>query len=424
MIKFKDYLIEAEVAMRGSLSGADSYKTISHVLSYVAPYLSSQQMKSTVENMGAHISDPKKALEKHTPLPDFDKLESTHVLAKKHGDMQPGEAVKATGAHIVDGKVMVSTAKHGDIPLSRLAKPTALKRERTAKKAWGLEDRIAANLGGKSAGSSSASHDFAYPPQAAGEKTKKIKKAKGVIKTTETSEQKNSDPFVKGETKGDTGVMGNAKFVWDKDKGWDIQHSNKNLSEHMKNAHVNGEKVLDYLNRVHSDGIISKGFRAKAPTGMTRKYFDSIGNNSVHIHDMDKDHGTTFTVGEDLKGKTRLGHLSDSDIDSMDGIIDIGKTQNGKTLGFHRPDRSRMRELAALSINDPENHRSLTNEAHAQEFMKHVDSLSKQQTQSSPSITPMENSRLADDGGNSGEHGGVSFHSPNDKVLARSMRGK
>jgi hypothetical protein len=407
MLSFKEYLTEAEVAMRGSLSGADSYKTISHVLSYVAPYLNPQQMKSTISNLGSHVSDPKKALEKHAPLPDVDNLKFTHTLAKKHGDMLPGSSIRATGAHIVDGKVMVSTAQHGDIPLSRLAKPAALKKERTAKKAWGLEDRIAENLGGKSAGSSSASHDFAYPPQASGEKTKKKKSAKGVIKTTEvpaeTSKEKTPEPIVKGETKGDTGVMGNAKFEWSKEKGWDIRHSNQSLADHMKNSHVNGEKILDYLNRSHPDGVINKGFRAKAPTGMTRKYFESIGNNSVHIHDMDKDHGTTFTVGEDLKGKTKLGHLSNEDVDSMDGIIDIGKTQNGKTLGFHRPDRNKMRQLAALSVNDPENHRSLTDENHAKEFMQHVDGLN---TKPSP-----DNQNQPAGVSRSNSWGGSKFHS-------------
>jgi hypothetical protein len=88
-----------------------------------------------------------------------------------------------------------------------------------------------------------------------------------------------------------------------------------------------------------------------------------------------KDVGTTFTVGDELHGKTRLGHLSSENIDSLDGIIDIAKTQNGKTLGFHRPNEKNMRTFASLSQNDPNSHRSLTNVDHAEEFKRNIDNL-------------------------------------------------
>ena len=58
---------------------------------------------------------------------------------------------------------------------------------------------------------------------------------------------------------------------------------------------------------------------------MTRKYLESIGSNTLHIHDLDNDVGTTFTHNDQLKGRTALGHLDDHAINSLDGIVAIGK---------------------------------------------------------------------------------------------------
>jgi hypothetical protein len=111
---------------------------------------------------------------------------------------------------------------------------------------------------------------------------------------------------------------------------------------------------------------------------MSKTYLNSIGSNVLHIHDLDKDVGTTFTIGDELKGKTKLGHMDENTINELDGIIDVAKTQNGKTLAFHRPNQINMKKRAQMSANDPNNHRSLINTDHAKEFMSNLDLTRKQ----------------------------------------------
>lgn len=378
MLLFSDFLkesflVEAETSLRGSLSGADSYKTVSHVLRYVLPFMNKKQAADSISALGKHVSNPKKEIESHEQIPLATQRDFSHVIAKKHGEHEPGTQVKINGVRIEDGKVIASTEKHGDIPLSKIGKPPELKKEKAAKKAWGLEDLVAGNLGGKSAGSSKESHDFAYPPQSADSKTKKTK-AKGVVKSAGGEAPSQEEILARGETKGHNGVMGNAKFFWDKDKGWDVRHSNPDVENLMRKAHVNGVPILDHLNNNHSDGVLNKGFQATAPQGMSRAYLKSTNSNLLHIHDLDKNIGTTFSIGDELKGKTKLGHLENSDIDSLDGIIALGKTQNGKTLGFHRPAQKNMKRFAKLSADDP-NHRTLIDKGHAAEFMKDIDNI-------------------------------------------------
>lgn len=379
MINFSEFLLtEAETSLRGSLSGADSYKTISHVLRYVVPFLDKDQAKKVIANLGKNVSDPEKAISSHEQIPLARERDFTHTLAKDHEGHRAGTPVKITGVNVRDGKVIAQTEKHGEVPLTKISKPPELKKEKAAKKAWGLEDLVAGNLGGKSAGSSKESHDFAYPPQSADSKTKKTK-AKGVVKSAGGEVPSQEEILARGETKGHNGVMGNAKFFWDKDKGWDVRHSNPDVENLMRKAHVNGVPILDHLNINHPDGVINKGFQAAAPQGMSRAYLKSTNSNLLHIHDLDKDVGTTFSIGDELKGKTKLGHLEDSDIDSLDGIIALGKTQNGKTLGFHRPAQKNMKRFATLSADDT-NHRTLIDKGHAAEFMKDIDKIHDEKT--------------------------------------------
>ena len=379
MLRFNEYLIEAETSLRGSLKGADSYKTISHVLRYVFPYMPQHEVQNSLVNLGKHVTNPHDVLNKHEQLPYAEERGYTHTLDKSHGNIPAGTPVKINGLRIDDNnRILASTEKHGEIPLTKVAKPPDLKKERPAKKAWGLETKIAKNLGGEAAGSSKEFYDFSYPPQTAGTKTKKKKivVAGAVKKASENPENTPTEREVlaKGETKGHNGVMGNAKIFFDpKTRNWDISHSNPELAEHMKKAHVNGVPILQYLNKNHPDGIINKGFQATAPQGMTRKYLESIGSNTLHIHDLDNDVGTTFTHNDQLKGRTALGHLDDHAINSLDGIVAIGKTQNGNSLAFHRPNQKNMKTLAQLSVADPENHRDLSNAEHAKEFKGHIE---------------------------------------------------
>ena len=376
MLDFSKFLlVEAETSLRGSLSGADSYKTISHVLRYVLPFVDKEKAASIVNSLGKHVSNPQKALSDHSQIDVAKQRDYTHILAKDHGDLKSGTPISVKGVSVQDNKVLVNTEKHGEIPLSKLGKPPELAKQRVAKKAWGLEDILAGNLGGKPAGSSKVFHDFAYPPQGGDVKTKKVK---GSAKTVSKTEPTEEEILAKGEAKGHNGVMGNAKIAWGKEKGWAISHSDPELAKHMSKAHVNGVPLTEYLNKNHPNGVIDKGFRAAAPVGMSKTYLNSIGSNVLHIHDLDKDVGTTFTIGDELKGKTKLGHMDENTINELDGIIDVAKTQNGKTLAFHRPNQINMKKRAQMSANDPNNHRSLINTDHAKEFMSNLDLTRKQ----------------------------------------------
>ena len=407
MRNFIEFLTEAETSLRGSLSGADSYKTISHVLRYVVPFLNKDQAENVVNSLGKHVADPQKVLGAHNQIDIAKERDFTHTLAKDHEGHKAGTPVRIIGTQIRDGKVIAQTEKHGDVPLTKIAKPPELKKEKVAKKAWGLEELIAGNLGGLSAGSSKESHDFAYPPTPKEEG--KTKKVKGVVKTAGGPAPTHEEVLARGETKGHNGVMGNAKFSWEQGKGWSISHSSPELAAHMAKAHVNGVPIIDYLNNNHGDGVINKGFQATAPQGMARAYLKSINSNMLHIHDLDSDKGTTFTINDELKGKSKMGHLGDSDIDSLDGLIAVGKTQNGKTLGFHRPNQKAMKTYAKLSETDPQNHRSLTNAEHAKEFINDMNTLRNEKKKIATVESPSTMYHPS--------HGGKSFYGPDEQTL-------
>ena len=170
MFKFSEYFVLKEQeekaykfkAMRGSLTGADSYKTISHLKRYFLPYLDKKQAAETIQRMGSNIFDPEKTLASHESVPDLETKEFTHVLAKNHEGFKPGTQVKVTGAYEKDGRIIATTEKHGEIPMSRLDVPPDIRKSRSVKKAWQLENDIASRFGVTAAGSSKLFHDFSY----------------------------------------------------------------------------------------------------------------------------------------------------------------------------------------------------------------------------------------------------------------------
>jgi len=425
MMKFSDFmLLESEneykfKAMRGSLTGADSYKTISHLKRYLMPFLSKEQAAETVKNMGKQIFDPEKTIDEHQPVQDLENRDHTHLLAKNHEGLKPGTPIKVLGAYENEGRIMVKTKDHGDIPMTKLDVPMDIRKSRSVKKAWNVENKIAERFGVKAAGSSKLFHDFSFPPQKPGEKVSKNKKLKGVVKVVDEPEEKN--PFeLKGETKGDNGVMGNAKYSFDPEKGWKVSHSNENLANVMASATVNNEltggkdmNVIDYLNKHHSDGVIQKRIKAKAAAGTSKAYFESIGNNAVHIHDMKKDVGTTFTVGDELRGMTHLSHLDDDDVNLLDGDIDIGRTINGNSLGFHRPHRQNMRNLAELASKDPDRHASVEEESHANRVMEAINNLNKQKRSEIETVSSQQPQKRTLD--HEATFAGKSYHSPDEQ---------
>ena len=427
MLNFSDFifLLENEneykyKAMRGSLTGADSYKTISHLKRYLMPYLNKKQAQETVKSMGKNIFDPEKTIEAHEPVSDLETRQHTHFLAKNHDSHKPGTPVKVTGAYEQDGRIIVKTEKHGDIPMSKLDVPMDIRKSRSVKNAWNVENEIAEKFGVKAAGSSKLFHDFSYPPQKAGEKVSKNKSVKGSVKVVD--EPEDSPVQVKGETKGDNGVMGNAKYFFDAKKGWGVSHSNKDLANIMSAATVNNENtggqdmnVIDYLNKHHSDGVIPKRIKAKAAKGTSRAYFNSIGNNAVHIHDMKRNIGTTFTVGDELKGLTNLSHLSENDVNSFDGDIDIGRTSNGNSLGFHRPHKQNMKNFAELSTTEPKKHVSVQHEQHANNLMQSINNLNKSKKPVSDAAHVVAQQPKQTTFSPDANHGGKSYYSPDEQ---------
>lgn len=335
MINFSDFLTEAiRNNMRGRISGAEAGKTLSALKTHVLPFLDQKEALKASKILSPYMEID--ASEDGESSGD----KETHTFESSHGKIEKGTPTKIIGIHHIDpdGTVFIKTDKHGIVPMSKLSRS---KYSREANKAgFEVEDRINNHWGTKSAGSTSG-HDFSLGDS------------------------------VRGESKLTRGKMGQGVLSFSKGK-WTISHPDPRVAEFMSRTMVGKRRILDHMNAEYPDGVITKGFTASAPTGMTREYLRSKGTNVLHIHDKKDDVGTSFTFGSknDLAGKTRLGHLSDEDLDSLDGSIEVEKTfgKGGSSTIIHRPKRGVMRSYSQLSRIDPENHRDLSQESHALEF--------------------------------------------------------
>ena len=373
LLKYSMFVINEELArkIKGSFGGAEAGKTASHVRAYIMPFLSAKQKAESKAKLEDHMDTSKikeEDGEHHSEDPD----ETTHTLGTKVGSHPAGTQVKVTGAHVKDGKLHVSTAKHGDLPASALNVPENLKRTQKASTGFKVENSLASNLGTKAAGSTGAKWDFSY---GGGSNVKKPKVTGKVVQTE--SDETAKKPELRGESKILKGKMGQGVLAFDHgSRTWKINHPNKEVADHMAKATVNGVPILDHLNKHHPDGKIENGFSADAHKGMSRAYLKSTDTNALHIHNDKENHGTTFTYGDNnsLHGKTHLGHLSNDDLDRLDGKISVEATKSGNTTIIHRPKQLVMREFSNKSKEDS-NHRDLTNPAHAEEFKQHIDKL-------------------------------------------------
>lgn len=375
--RFVQYLEEASSSsnrLKAALTGSEATKTIGHYNSYIAPFLSKAQQAKSQKELSPHTTrkfSPPADGELHNPS-----AESTHTLGSAHNGHEAGTPVKITGAKVIDGKMHVTTEKHGTIPATKINKTESLRKESKGKTGFAVEARIAQNLGTEAAGSTKSSFDFYYG-KGTGKKGSKQPAVRGKVKETEEV----GKPQVRGESKLDKGKMGQGVIKHDKKTGWTITSGgHPAIAEHMKRARVVGSdgverSLIDHLNHHHPDGIIEKGFSFDAPAGMTRKYLQTSKTNLLHIHNKKTDRGTTFTYGREneLRGKTKLGHLTDSKLDSLDGKLTIEPTRSGSAPIAHRPKQPVMKQLANLSSTDPENHRDLSNAEHATEFRGHID---------------------------------------------------
>jgi len=370
--------------LRGSVGGGESSKAIGHTRAYIFPLLSKSQVTSSVnklQKIDPRFSSIPKEQGKHY---DED-AESTHTLGatvkNEKGTHPKGTRVRVTGVHAhEDGKkLLVSTEKHGVLSMASLEKPKSLKRPNiSGDRGFSVEKRIAKNLGTAAAGSTGESWDYVHNGRrqaVSGRKGKFI--VRGVVKETEGETPKAKAPLVRGESKLDKGKMGQGVVKFSEGK-WSISSkASKDVAEHMKKTKVVGDdgqerSLLDHLNTHHSDGIISKGFVARAPRGMSRAYLGGIKANSLHIHHKKNDTGTTFSINDELKGKTNLSHLGNSDLDRLDGKVNVEASRTGTASIVHRPNQTEMKRLALLSSQEPEEHKDLTNAEHASEFVSRV----------------------------------------------------
>lgn len=392
MKTFKEHkeLIFEKNNLHGSV-GADG-KTLGHVRDYIMPFLSSAGRKKTASNLKS-VGGSFKGVENHGEHHDPN-ASSTHNLAIKIGNHEAGTPVSIT--HVSAGgdsgrTLFAHTKNHGIIPLSKIAKPEKLKKKPKTTSGFEAEAKLSRNLGTTAAGSSSTGFDFHYNGEA--EKTKKpVVRGKVKIAVTGSTAGKKAvkgkdRPDVRGESKLIKGKFGQSVVSWEKGSGWGFKNKSK-MNPVLEKAKVTGKdgkerNLIDHLNAHHPDGVIENGFTASAHRGTARHYLNSSDINTIHIHhyDIDKntkkvkvDRGTTYTVGKtSLKGKTNLSHLDDSDIDRLDGSVNILRTSTGRAEVTHRPSQAVMKELASRSYHDSKNHQDLSNAEHAATFKKHVD---------------------------------------------------
>jgi hypothetical protein len=386
MKEFKEFLAEdfgflteaAGSSMVGSINDSEK-KGLRHLRNYVIPTLSKTQKRSVLAAFARHLNPGDFDKEHGSAYDPAKPNKPTHTLTSKYGAHAAGTTVTATGAYHDDqGKIFIKTKQHGDIPQSKLGVPSGLAKS-AFDKGFKVEEVIAKNFGTKAAGSTGTAYDFVSHQEPGTGKATKDKRLQGKIKEVsgEETEEQIETPFTRlqGESKLERGKMGQSACNFNQKTGkWEL--TSAKLGKHFAKVKVDGMPLLQYLNEKHSKGKINKTITIPSPRGMARAYLGSSEINALHIHNGKTDKGTTFTIGDDnpLIGKTTLGHLTNRDIDRLDGKIQIANTDSGKTQVIHRPHEPTMRTYANLSVDQPELHRDVTNEDHAAEVKKLLDS--------------------------------------------------
>jgi len=354
-------LHEAADKMVGTI-GSDK-KGLRHLKNYVMPYLSAEGRKKTADEFAEHGSMDHEGHGTH-----YDpRVTHNFTLATKQGEHAPGTPVRVT--HVSQGannSLIAHTEHHGQISMAALNKPEGLKKPAITREGFDVEGTIARHLGTTAAGSTKHGYDFHY---GAGDN-----EVRGRVKHVPEVDKKTggATPVVRGESKLDKGKMGQSTLKHTKERGWHF--TNEALAPHMEKAQIDGRPILQHLNEHHPNGVIDRPYSIPAPAGMAQHYLKSSNVNTLHIHNKKEKRGTTFTIGNknSLKGKTKLGHLSDNDLERLNGTLSIEKTTTGSTQAAHRPKQGVMKEFANMSHTNPTKHRDLTNEQHAHEFKQHL----------------------------------------------------
>ena len=364
MKRFKDIRInEAADKMVGTI-GSDK-KGLRHLKNYVMPFLSAEGRRKTAASFSQHgAMDHEGAGEHHDP-----RVTHNFTLATKQGEHAAGTPVKVT--HVEQGannSLIAHTEQHGQISMAALNKPEVLSRKGKGAGTAGfsIEGTIAHHLGTKAAGATKHGYDFHY---GAGEH-----EVRGKVKEVAEVDKKTggATPIVRGESKLDKGKMGQSTMKHTPEKGWHF--TNEALASHMAKTEINGKPILQHMNEHHPDGVIDRPYSVPAPAGMAQHYLKSSNVNTLHLHNKAAGHGTTFTIGSGnkIKGKTKLGHLHDKDLERLNGSMVVERTTTGSTQVMHRPKHGVMKEFANMSKTNPAQHRDLTNQEHAHEFKQHL----------------------------------------------------
>jgi len=436
MISFSEYLTER--AGDPISSNIGNIKTRGHIKRYIFPYLSSEQKKSSSENLSKIFNEKDKKdsdLDNHGSAYDKE-ANSTHELASDFGAHKKGTRVKVTGLHIDGNNVFAKTEKHGSIPLSKLGKPEKLAAKNRTAEGFKLEHTLQKNIDPrfKPAGSTGDSWDFV----AGDPNSENSIKGKAVKKDE-------SKPIFRGESKASKKgavAMGTISVKFnDKTGKWEYAKGKSKMAPKFDEAvHPDsGLSIIDHMNKYHSDGNLNSGFSIKAPSGTSRHYLNGLGANSLHLHRYAQDsngnytmnHGTTYTIGDDndFQGKVGLSHLSNQDLDKLDGQLTVEPSGSGKIQIKHRPKPSVFNEYANRSQEDPNNHMDLSKEEHGNKFReifnKHVNSLSNKKVvePTTKQVAALKQQQTHPIFGNStGEHGGAQFYGPADKEHAQNMQ--
>lgn len=399
MLNFAQFITEA--ASDNLQGNIRNIKTRGHVKRYIFPMLSSKQKKQAVKSLGSFFNakDIKDVNvdedgEKHDPEG------VSHTLASPANGHERGTPVRVTGVYIDGDSVMARTHEHGDMPLTKLTKGSLAAKNKT-EAGFELEHTLQRNIDPrfKPAGSTGDSWDFVAgnPDEENSIKGKAVKKDE-------------SKPIFRGESKASkkgTVSMGTISASFNEDtKKWEYAKGKSKMADKFSEAvhPQSGLPLLDHLNKYHSNGKLDKGFTVSAPNGTTRHYLNGLNANSLHLHRYAKDaqgnytmnHGTTYTVGDDnqFQGHLGMGHLSDDDLDKLDGSITVEQSGVGKVQIKHKPKPGVFNEYANRSKNDPDNHLDLSREDHGSifrdRFTQHVAKLSGAAAPTSaPTSTPV-----------------------------------
>lgn len=391
MLGFSQYLTEEMILEAAGKAMAGNFRNVkgkSHIKAYLLPYLSKQQKIEVAKNLAKHVGSDEIDTSSHGELYNADKKATTHEIISKTGHVNPetnekydqGTKVRVTGVrHTPDDQIIVQTANHGEIPLSRLGTPAELARANKTSEGFGLERVLQSNIDPryKPAGSTGESWDFV-----AGNPKEDDKSVRGkAVKSDETKV-----PEFRGEAKASakgTVAMGTSSINFDKkSRTWSF--ANPKVADKFAEARhpKSGLKLLDHLNKFHKDGIISAGFTLDAPKGTAEHYMRSLKANALHLHRYAKNssgeytmnHGTSYTVGDDnpFANKLGLGHLSYDDLSQLDGKLTVEKTTSGISQVKHRPPPTAFKKLADASRDDPDNHRDLSRQEHGEEFKQRL----------------------------------------------------